>query len=136
MTLRYLVDTNVLSALALPAPDGALAKKLSAAAGAIAMGAPAWHELRFGVDRLPVSRRKATLAAYLAELEQIIPILPYDAAAATWHARERARLEARGKTPAFVDGQLAAIAAIHGLALVTRNVRDFAAFKGLTVERW
>ena len=136
MTLRFLVDTNVLSALALPKPDVSLGKKLIAAAGAVAMGAPAWHELQFGVERLATSRRKTQLSEYLSELEETVPVIPYDAPAAKWHARERARLEARGKTPAFVDGQLAAIAATRGLALVTRNLRDFAAFDGLTVERW
>jgi tRNA(fMet)-specific endonuclease VapC len=136
MTLRFLVDTNVLSALALPKPDETLTKKLVAAAGAIAVGAPAWHELQFGVERLTASRRKTQLSDYLGELEETVTVIPYDAPAGKWHARERARLEARGKTPAFVDGQLAAIAATRGLALVTRNVRDFAAFDGLTVERW
>ena len=136
MTLRFLVDTNVLSALALPAPDRTLASRLVAAAGAVAVGAPAWHELRFGVELLAPSRRKTQLEAFLKELDATLPVLPYDAPAATWHARERARLEARGKTPAFVDGQLAAIASTRGLTLVTRNVRDFAAFERLRVERW
>ena len=136
MTLRFLVDTNIFSELARPAPDRALVTKLVGAAGSLAMGAPCWHELRFGVDRLPRSRRRAQLLTYLAELEETVPILPYDAASATWHARQRARLEARGRAPAFVDGQLAAIASTRGLALVTRNVRDFARFDELTVERW
>jgi tRNA(fMet)-specific endonuclease VapC len=33
--------------------------------------------------------------------------------------------------PAFVDGQIAAIAATQGLVLVTRNISDFVAFDGL-----
>jgi tRNA(fMet)-specific endonuclease VapC len=64
------------------------------------------------------------------------PILPYDEAAATWHGEERARLEAHGRPAPFVDGQIAAIAHVHGLALVTTNDKDFARFKGLTVENW
>ena len=36
----------------------------------------------------------------------------------------------------FVDGQIAATAQAHGLILVTRNVRDFELFAGLTVENW
>jgi predicted nucleic acid-binding protein len=35
-----------------------------------------------------------------------------------------------------VDGQIAAIALLHNLTLVTRNVRDFAHFAGLNVEDW
>lgn len=136
MTPRFLLDTNVWSELMRAAPDRALARKVAAATGSLTTGAPAWHELRFGVARLPASPRKTRLGAYLDELGELVPILPYDDAAASWHADERARLESGGKTPPYVDGQLAAIAAIRGLVLVTRNVRDFAAFTGLTVERW
>jgi predicted nucleic acid-binding protein len=35
-----------------------------------------------------------------------------------------------------VDGQIAAIAAVNDLVLVTRNVRDFSGFAGLDVESW
>jgi tRNA(fMet)-specific endonuclease VapC len=45
-------------------------------------------------------------------------------------------LVSAGKTPPFVDGQIAAIAAVHGLVLVTRNVRDFLSFSGVRVESW
>jgi tRNA(fMet)-specific endonuclease VapC len=62
-------------------------------------------------------------------------VLPYDEHAASWHARERARLTKRGKPPSFVDGQIAAVAAVNGLTLVTRNVRDFVAF-AVRVESW
>lgn len=65
-----------------------------------------------------------------------LPLLPYDAAAAAWHAAERARLEKRGRLPSFADGQIAAIAAVHGLVLVTRNGKDFRAFRDVEVERW
>ncbi len=53
-----------------------------------------------------------------------IPLLPYDETAATWHAEERTRLVTAGKTPAFVDGQIAAIAYTNNLTLVTNNTSD------------
>jgi tRNA(fMet)-specific endonuclease VapC len=52
-------------------------------------------------------------------------ILAYDVIAATWHGKERARLEALGKIPAFADGPIATIAAIYDLMLVTANSSDF-----------
>lgn len=64
------------------------------------------------------------------------PIVGYDRAAAEWHARERARLVRKGKTPSFVDGQIAAIANVNDLVLVTLNRRDFKMFDGLKVEDW
>lgn len=65
-----------------------------------------------------------------------MPILPYDEAAADWHARERARLVAAGRTPPLLDGQIAAVAAVNDLVLVTSNVRDFRGFDGLRIEDW
>jgi tRNA(fMet)-specific endonuclease VapC len=65
-----------------------------------------------------------------------MPILPYDADAADWHAAERARLAFAGRVPPFVDGQIAAIAVTRGLTLVTANVADFRPFAGLTVIDW
>ena len=63
-------------------------------------------------------------------------ILPYDDRAAEWHAKERARLSVKGSTPSFVDGQIAAIAQVNGLILVTRNIDDFKPFDGLKIENW
>ncbi len=64
------------------------------------------------------------------------PILAYDEAAADWHGRERARLEALGRTVPFLDGQIASIAQVNGLTLVTFNVKDFARFKDLSATNW
>jgi predicted nucleic acid-binding protein len=35
-----------------------------------------------------------------------------------------------------VDGQIAAIAHLAGLTLVTRNTKDFRRFKGVALEDW
>ena len=47
-----------------------------------------------------------------------------------------AALDTAGKTPAFVDGQIAAIARVNALILVTANVSDYEGFEGLTIEDW
>ena len=65
-----------------------------------------------------------------------LPVVPYDAAAAVWHGRERARLERLGRTTSAADGQIAAIAAVNDLTLVTMNLRHFELFRGITVEDW
>lgn len=64
------------------------------------------------------------------------PVLAYDEAAAHWHGRERARLDGLGRPAPYVDGQIAAIAQVSNLILVTVNVKDFARFKDLKVENW
>lgn len=52
------------------------------------------------------------------------------------HAAERARLMNIGKSPPFVDGQIASIAATQNLTLVTFNIGNFANFHGLNVVSW
>jgi tRNA(fMet)-specific endonuclease VapC len=137
MSLRYLLDTNVLSEPAKPRPDPAVVSRLKREQGHIAMAAPVWNELIYGVYRLPASKRRLTLEAYLrGVLEPTIPVVPYEAHAAEWHALERARLTSAGKTPAYVDGSIAAIAHTNQLVLVTRNVRNYQWFQELTVEDW
>ncbi|MGB1250718.1 MAG: VapC toxin family PIN domain ribonuclease, partial [Candidatus Promineifilaceae bacterium] len=47
-----------------------------------------------------------------------------------------ARLSRIGRSPAFIDGQIASVAAANNLILVTRNVHDFINFQGITIENW
>jgi tRNA(fMet)-specific endonuclease VapC len=136
MPLRYLLDTNVLSEPMRPAPDPDVLARITAAGNTVATASPVWHEIEFGRLRLPAGRRRREIEAFIDALSTVLVILPYDTNAATWHAKERARLGRLGKSPPFVDGQIAAIAAVHQLVLVTRNVRDFAGFTGLEIESW
>jgi tRNA(fMet)-specific endonuclease VapC len=41
-----------------------------------------------------------------------------------------------GKTPSFADSQIAAIAKVNQLILVTNNVSDYANFNELPIENW
>lgn len=137
MSPRYLLDTNVLSEPLRPAPDPQVLDRLREHADDLATASVVWHELLFGARRLPESTRRRTLERYLADVVQpSVPVLPYDTDAAAWHASERARLTALGKTPAFPDGMIAAIARVNKLVLITRNLDDFEAFEGLEVESW
>ncbi len=137
MTLGYLLDTSIVSAPISMRPHPAILARLNEHGSECAIAAPVWHELTFGCRRLPRGKRRATLEAYLREVVRAsFPILAYDEAAATWHGEERARLDALGRPAPFVDGQIAAIAQVHELVLVTMNDRDFVRFKGLKVENW
>jgi len=89
------------------------------------------------VARLPVSKKRHAIETYLQEVVRTaLPILPYYEKSATWHARARARLGRRGRPPAAADCQIAAIARVNELVLVTANVRDFRRFEGLSVQDW
>lgn len=135
--MHYLLDTNALSEPAKPQPSEELMQRLADSWEDICTAAPVWHELLYGCRRLAPSSRRQTLEDYLERiLEPSLPILPYDAAAAAWHAEQRARLVQAGRTPSFVDGQIAAIASSRDLVLVTRNLADFEDFADLVVEDW
>lgn len=62
--------------------------------------------------------------------------LSYNFEAGVWHGLERSRLRQHGITPPFIDGQIAAIAAVNNLILVTRNIKDFRFFSDLKIENW
>jgi tRNA(fMet)-specific endonuclease VapC len=137
VTVRYLLDTGIVSNPISKQPDPAILERLEEHGAECAIAAPVWHELTYGCRRLPRGRRRTAIEAYLRDVVRgSFPNLAYDEPAATWHAEERARLEALGQTPPFVDGQIAAIAKVHGLTVVSTNDKDFRGFKGLAVENW
>jgi tRNA(fMet)-specific endonuclease VapC len=136
VNLQYLLDTNTVSHLFRAQRDSALLERVRAAEGRVATAAPVWHELRYGCGLLPRSARRDALDRFLIDVVlRNFPILDYARPAAEWHASERVRL-GRGNMPPFVDGQIAAIAFVNGLTLVTENLADFRSFERLQVENW
>ncbi len=137
MSLRFLLDTNILSEPLQPSPNSNVMAMLQEHEAKIATTTVVWHELLFGCERLPTSKKRRTIEKYLKEVVQPnIPLLPYDINSAAWHGTERARLVSIGKTPSFADSQIAAIAKVNGLILVTNNVADYANFLSIQVENW
>ena len=135
--MRFLLDTNVVSEPLRPSPSTTIMRRLREHDGEMAIPSLVWHELRFGCARLPKSRRREVIERYIDEVVAVsFPILDYDQQAADWHAVERARLVAAGRTPSLVDGQIAAIAHVNELTLVTSNKPDFTGFRGLQVKMW
>lgn len=135
--LRYLLDTNILSEIIKPVPARSVMQMIERHQGEIATAALVWHELNFGCFRLPASRKRSMIEAFLSDVvKSTLAILPYDEAAAKWHAEQRALLTNSGKAPSFVDGQIAAIAKVNQLILVTRNTTDYEGFPGLPIENW
>jgi tRNA(fMet)-specific endonuclease VapC len=135
--MKYLIDTNVRSEAVKTFPDKSVMRMLEKCQHEIVTAAPVWHELQFGCQRLARSRKREMIASFLDDVvKRTMLILPYDDKAAEWHAKERARLSSKGLTPSFVDGQIAAISAVNGLVLVTRNIGDFTHFFSLKIENW
>jgi predicted nucleic acid-binding protein len=125
--VTFLVDTNVVSELRKGTRANVGVQRWFAAADERALWTSVLviGEVRQGIES--VRRRDATAALaleqWLARLTGSFGdrILPVDAAVAeTW-----GRLSVPDPLPA-VDGLIAATALVHGLTVVTRNVRDVA----------
>ena len=137
MSLTYLLDTNIVFEPLRPVPNQQVLERLKRHKDEIALAAIVWHELLFGAYRLSPSARRSAIEQYLSQVIALtIPVLPYDSRAAQWHAAERARLVGLSQTPPFADGQIAAIAGVNDLVLVTANTADFALFQDIQVEDW
>lgn len=84
-------------------------------------------EITNGIARLPASRKKTALEAFLLHLEQDFDsrILGVDHETARIWGETTARARSRGKVIPPLDGLIGATALQHGLLLMTRNVGDF-----------
>lgn len=137
MGLVYLLDTNIISEPAKPNPDPTVLAKIRQHQESIAISSITWHELLFGYDRLPESKKKERIKGYLNfAVRGKIAVLEYGQDSAEIHANERAKLVSSGLTPSFADGQIAAIAQSNNLILVTRNTQDFKNFSEISIENW
>jgi tRNA(fMet)-specific endonuclease VapC len=137
VSLTYLLDTNIVSEPLRPVPNRRVLERLRRHEDEIAIAAIVWHELLFGAYRLAPSTKRTAIEQYVIQvISRTMPVLSYDNRAAQWHATERARLVGPGKTPPFADGQIAAIARVNNLILVTANTNDFAFFQDIQIEDW
>ena len=87
-------------------------------------------ELLVGVDLLQDGKRKQSLARALGELLDGLfgsRILPFDREAALVYAGIVGRARAAGKSISVADGQIAAIAAVRGFTVATRDTAPFVA---------
>lgn len=92
-------------------------------------------ELEYGVEKSPLAFRPAN-AARLALFRAKYGSLPYDDSAAEEYGRIRAVLATAGQLIGPNDLMIAAIARLHGLAVVTHNTAEFGRVHGLSVEDW
>lgn len=136
LSITYLLDTNILSEMAKREPCLAVVQRLEQHEFQCAIGAPTIEELSFGIYRLPPSAKRDMLSLWLDEILNDFILLPYDHHCGFWLGRERARQTAIGKTTPHTDGEIAAIAAVNELTLVTRNTVDFQNFGALRMENW
>jgi toxin FitB len=124
--VAFLLDTNIISEVRKPRPDGRVTAWLASVEGDdLFLSVLVVGEIGQGIERLRRRdpRRAAAYVEWLVELRTAYAdrIVPVDLAAAD----EWGRLNSVTRLP-VVDGLLAATAKVRGWTLVTRNTRDVA----------
>ncbi|MGY3533163.1 MULTISPECIES: type II toxin-antitoxin system VapC family toxin [Bradyrhizobium] len=130
-----LLDTNVVSEAMKPEPHPSVRGWLDAqAAETVFLSSVTVAELLFGIGALPRGRRKDRLAATLDGVLDLFSarILPFDTAAARRYADLTVKARAAGKGFPTPNGYVAAIAAVQGFAVASRDTSAFKA-AGLTI---
>ena len=96
-------------------------------------------EVRSGIAFLPDGRRRRGIAEAADRAFGglfVGRVLPFDSAAARAYAEIAAACRAAGRPVSQADGQIAAIARSRGMAVATRNVRDFADMGIVLIDPW
>lgn len=135
-----ILDTNVVSEPLKPNGNPAVEAWLDQqAAETLYLTTTSLSELLVGIEALPTGKRKKGLATALGELVLRLfeaRILPFDQQAAIAYAPLVSRARAGGLSISVADGQIAAIAAVHGFAVATRDSKPFVATGIHVINPW
>jgi len=130
--IGVLLDTNVVSETFRLEPDDNVVSFLSSDRE-FWLSTIVVHELDFGVGILPFGQRRDRIAAAVRSLKAIYAdrILPVEVKEAESASKLRVQARQAGRVLDIGDALIAATATVNGLALATRNTRDF---EGLDLE--
>ena len=138
--MRYLLDTCVISELVKKNPEPKVVARVDAAPEeTLLLSAITIGEIRKGIEKVRERKRKGDLERWLGE-ELLVrfrgQILPLDEEVMLTWGRMLGQLEAKGRSLPAIDSLIAALARHHRLALVTRNVKDFAGCEIELLNPW
>lgn len=133
-----LLDTNVLSELTKARPSPRVVAWLEANEPLLAVPAITLAELRYGIARLPVGQRRSSLLRFWRLTRDRFRgrIFSFDERAAEVYGDVAARAERNGARLNIADGQIAAIALVHGMQVATRDTGDFEASGADLIDPW
>jgi predicted nucleic acid-binding protein len=130
--MRYLLDTNIISDIAKPAPSQSLLAWMSERVDEdLFIASLTVAEIRRGVLEKPAGKRRDQLEAWFSGPEgpQALfsgRVLPFDENAGLVWARLMADGARKGRPRSALDMIIAAVAEAHGCTVVTDNDKDFA----------
>jgi predicted nucleic acid-binding protein len=124
-----LLDTNVISELIRAQPNPAVVAYLDALAPEIIFTAAVCEaEIRYGLARMPVGRKRDELIARISVFFETgfqDQVLVFDRACAALYGEIRHTREAAGRPIEVEDAMIAATAQAYGAGIATRNTKDF-----------
>lgn len=134
------LDTNVVSEIRLAVPDAAVEEWFARQpSDSLFLTTTVVGELASSIEALPAGRRRTVLELWfenLLEADFHGRVLDYSVIAARRYGVLVAGAKARGRPPGISDAQIAAVAAVHGMTIATRDTSDFAAFGIPLVNPW
>ena len=133
----FLLDTNVVSELTRDDPDTRVVRFLDDE-GDLWLSSVVVFEMGYGLATLPQGRRLATLRALHADILAAFGdrLLSLDQSGARWAAELRAQARHAGRAVDVGDALIAGTAKANGLAIATRNVRDFEGMDIGVINPW
>jgi len=124
-----LLDTNIISEVMRPQPsEGVLGWLDHHTMDGLWVSSISIAEIHYGLMILPTGQRRELLTSRFSQFIRngfSSRIVAFDEGAALAYARIMANRKQMGRPMSLPDGQIAAIAQVHGLALATRNTADF-----------
>ena len=134
------LDTNVISEPLKHRPDArVMAWLVAQEPEALYLAATSLSELLVGIEILPAGKPKhAMMAAVQQTLDRLFAdrFLSFDREAAVTSSLLASRASARGYSISVADCQIAAIAAVHGFAVATRDTAPFLAAGVPVINPW
>lgn len=133
--MKYVLDTTVVSAL-MRAEEGPARRLLALRPADVGIPQPVLAEIRYGLARLPRSRRKQELEERLGVVLRGVGRVEWTDEVSRLFGDLKSALERRGERVDDFDVAIAAHALAVGAAIVSQNLRHFARVPGLSVESW
>lgn len=131
--MKYSLDTNTCIRYINGQSEAVRRKLRTVPARDIVVCSVVRGELAYGAAK---SRTPEQSAAKQARFLKPYVTLPFDDAAAREYGRIRAYVQKQGTPIGPYDLQIAAIAVVHGLIVVTHNTNEFGRIPWLVIEDW
>jgi toxin FitB len=134
-----LIDTNVVSEVMKPLSDPIVRAWFDAQnRQALFLSSITVAELRYGISVLPKGRRQDELSGAFDDVLALLDgrVIAFDSDAAERYAKLAAAARAAGRPVPVLDGYIAAVAALHGMTVATRDCGPFQAAGLATINPW